>query len=114
MTAGDSPYWRDREVLHAIRDMEARITHKLEKIMAGQDSINTADQAIVGLLTDMAGDISTIGTAVTAIQAALAALPASVDTTQLDADVAKIADAQTSLDAAASSVAGVVPPAPAS
>lgn len=87
---------------------------KLEKIMAAQDDVNAADQAIVGLLTDMAADIATIGTGIASIQAALAALPPEVDTTQLDADVANIAAAQASLDAAAASVANVVPPAPAS
>lgn len=104
----------ERRILQRIYELETRIDRKLEKIMAAQDDINAADQAIVGLLTDMAGDIATIGTAVTAIQAALAALPESVDTTQLDADVEKIADAQANLDAAAASVAGTVPATPAS
>jgi hypothetical protein len=108
----------DAEILIALHEMERRINEKLEKIMSEQSQqqidVNNADAAIVALLTDMQTDIATIGTGVTAIQAALAALPASVDTTQLDADVANIAAAQASLDAAAASVANVVPPAPAS
>lgn len=94
--------------------MEQRLNQKLEAIMAAQDDVNAAGQAILGLLADMQTDIATIGTGVQAVIAALAALPASVDTTQLNADVAQIQAAQQSLDAAAASVANVVPPAPAS
>jgi hypothetical protein len=102
----------ERRILQRLDQLEYRVNEKLEKIMAAQDDINAADQAIVGLLTDMQGDIATIGTGITSIQAALAALPESVDTTQLDTDVASIAQAQANLDAAAASVANVVPAAP--
>jgi hypothetical protein len=104
----------EQRILQRIEQLESTILQRLEKIMAAQDDINAADQAIVGLLNDMQADISTIGTGVANIQAALAALPPEVDTTQLDADVANIAAAQASLDAAASSVANVVPAPPAS
>lgn len=102
----------EQRILQRIDQLEQHLDTKLEKIMAAQDDINAADQAIVGLLTDMQGDIATIGTALTSIQAALAALPESVDTTQLDADVASIAAAQANLDAAAASVASTAPQAP--
>jgi hypothetical protein len=106
----------DGKVERLLREMEQRLTQKLEIIMSEQSQqqtdINNAAAAITALLTDMQADITTIGTGVTAIQAALAALPASVDTTALDAAVAQIAQAQSNLDASATQVADVVPPAP--
>jgi hypothetical protein len=110
---GQSGYADSGQFEHALRQVEQRLNRKLEKIMAAQDDINAAGQAIIGLLTDMQADIAEIGNGVTAIQAALAAMPAAVDTTALDAAVAQIAQAQASLDASAASVANVVPPAPA-
>lgn len=101
----------EQRITERINLLDRHLSQKLERIMAAQDDVNAAGEAILGLLNDMQADITTIGTGITAIQAALAALPAEVDTTQLNADVAQIAQAQANLDAAASSVANVVPPA---
>jgi small-conductance mechanosensitive channel len=94
--------------------MEQRINQKLEKIMSEQSQqqtdIDNATTAITGLLADMQADIAAIGTGVTNIQNLLAA-DGPVDTTALDTEVANIAQAQASLDAAAASVTNVVPPA---
>lgn len=82
--------------------------------MSQQSDIDAAAQDILSLLSDVQGDVTALGTAITAIQAALAALPASVDTTALDAAVAQIATVQASLDAGVSAVTNVVPAPPAS
>jgi septal ring factor EnvC (AmiA/AmiB activator) len=74
------------------------IKRNTEKIMAAQDNIN-ADTA------QLVTAVASIQTDVTAIQAALAALPASVDTTALDAAVA-------SLTTSVGTVTALVPPAP--
>lgn len=82
--------------------------------MSQQSDIDAAAQDILSLLSDVQGDVTALGTAVTAIQAALAAVPASFDTTALDAAVAQIATVQASLDAGVSAVTNMVPAPPAS
>ena len=104
-------YGCDR-VIRALQEMEQRLNHKLEKIMAGQADIDAAVAAFTGLQNDMQAQIAQLGADVTEIQAALAALPPSVDTTALNTLVASIAATQANLDNQVSSVSALVPPAP--
>ncbi len=69
---GDDWQFREleRRIAERVDALGRHLSQKLEQIMAAQDDINAADQAIVGLLTDMQADIATIGTGVASIQAA--------------------------------------------
>jgi peptidoglycan hydrolase CwlO-like protein len=75
-----------------------------------QADVNNANQAILALLADIQAGVATLNTAVPALQAAIGSLPASVDTTALDAAVAQIAQTRANLDSAVSSVSGLAPP----
>ena len=83
--------------------------------MAAQDDINAAVTAIHGLLSDVAAQVATLGTDITAIQTEIANLQAGgVDTSALDTAVASIAATQASLDTAVQNVSAIAtPPAPA-
>lgn len=78
--------------------------------MASQDDIDAAVAQINTTLTDLQNQSSAIGTDVTAIQAALAALPPNVDTSALNAAVASLAQNQAALDTSVGGLSSVVPP----
>jgi hypothetical protein len=85
----------DREALH-------RIEEKVEKIMAGQQSIDNAVAVLGPFLSDLS-------TQVQAISAKLAAGGgAAVDTTALDTVIAQIPAAQAAVDALAAPAAAPV------
>lgn len=76
-----------------------------------QGEIDAATAALTALTGDVATNVAQlVNTDIPAIQAALAALPQSVDTTALDAAVAAAADSASSLDSSVSGVTGLVPP----
>lgn len=80
--------------------------------MTAQNDIDAATQAILGVVTTIQTEDVTLGSAVTAIQAFIAAQPASADTTALDSAVAQISGAQANLTAAVGSVSSLVPVTP--
>lgn len=104
------------ETLGSVHAMLVRILENQEKIMTEmsqqQADVNTANEAILALLAGIQADIATLNTAVPALLAAIGSLPATVDTTALDAAVAQIAQTRANLDAAVSSVSGLVPAVP--
>jgi small-conductance mechanosensitive channel len=104
----------ERRILTQLQQMEQRLNQKLEKIMASQADIDALTAQIVTSLGDLQTQSTAIGADVTAIQAALAALPPSLDITALQAAVASLATNQASLDASVGTLNDVVPPAPAS
>jgi hypothetical protein len=77
-----------------------------------QDSIDLATQALTTLTGDVAANVAQLGVDIDAIKAALAGLPASVDTTALDAAVAAAQGTASSLDSSVSSVTALAPQAP--
>ena len=81
--------------------------------MSQQSDIDAATQAILGLVANIQTQDVSLASAVSVIQAYIAAQPSTADTTALDAAVAQISGAQTSLNTAVSSVSSIVPPAPA-
>lgn len=92
----------------------ATILANQEKIMSSQSDIDAATAALTAITGDVATNVAQlVNVDVPAIQAALAALPASVDTTALNAAVTAAQETASSLD---TSVAGVTaltsPPAP--
>lgn len=97
--------------LESIHFMLIRILENQEKIMATQDDIDAAVAQINTTMTDLQNQSAAIGTDVTAIQAALAALPPSTDTSALNAAVASLAQNQAALDASVGGLSAVVPPA---
>ena len=96
------------------------IDRKLDIVSQQQSDIDAATAALTALTGDVATNVTQLVTVdVPAIQAAIAALPASVDTTALDAAVAGAAGSVSSLDTAVSDVTAlttppVVPPVPGS
>jgi hypothetical protein len=98
--------------LKAIRQSLTVINTKLETVMSQQADIDAATAALTALTGDVATNVAQlVNTDIPAIRAALAALPAAVDTTALDAAVAAAQGTAASLDASVSGVAGLVPPA---
>jgi hypothetical protein len=81
---------------------------KADLIIMSQTDINNAVTAITALLTDVGNQTSSILTAVTAIQAALAA-GQPVDTTALDSVVAGVQQVDTALDTAVGQLGSLVP-----
>lgn len=92
----------------------ARILANQEKIMSSQSDIDAATAALTALTGDVATNVAQlVNVDVPAIQAALAALPAGVDTTALNAAVSAAQDTASSLDSSVSSVTALTsPPAP--
>jgi len=90
------------------------IDRKLDIMSQQQTDIDAATAALTALTGDVATNVNQLVTVdVPAIQAAIAALPASVDTTALDAAVTAAGSTATSLDGAVSSVTALTsPPAP--
>ena len=103
----------DREALNRITEMLNQLTENTEKIMSQQSDIDAATQAILGLVTNINTEDGNLSTAVSAIQAFIAAQPAGADTSALDAAVAQISGAQSNLGTAVAAVQGVVPAVPA-
>ena len=93
------------------------IDRKLDIMSQQQGEIDAATAALTALTGDVAANVTQLVTVdVPAIQAAIAALPASVNTDALDAAVAAAGGTVSSLDGAVSSVTAltqpVTPPAP--
>ena len=87
------------------------ITRQLETVMTQQSDIDAATAALTALTGDVATNVNQLVTVdVPAIQAAIAALPASVDTTALDAAVTAAGGTATSLDTAVSNVTALTSP----
>lgn len=87
------------------------IDKKLEIVLSQQSDVDAATAALTAMTTDVATNVAQlVNTDIPAIQAALAALPSSVDTTALDAAVAAAAGTTSSLDTAVSSVTSLAPP----
>ena len=99
-------------------DIAEKIVGALESILKNQEIIMTQQSdidAATAALTALTGDVATnvaqlVNVDVPAIQAALAALPASVDTTALDAAVAAAAGTAASLDTSVSDVTALTSP----
>lgn len=99
--------------LQAIRHSLTVINRKLDSMSEQQADIDAATAALTALTGDVAANVAQlVNTDIPAIRAALAALPAAVDTTALDAAVAAAQGTASSLDASVSGVTGLVPPAP--
>lgn len=90
-----------------------RIEYKLGVLMTTQEDIDAATAALVALTGDVATNVAQLGTDLANIQAALANIPPTVDTTALDAAVANASNTQANLDASVKSVTDAVPAAPA-
>jgi hypothetical protein len=91
--------------LNRIEQRQLVIEQKVDRIMAGQASIDAAVAALTPFLTDLSNDVS-------AIQAELANGGGTpVNTDALDAVVAQLPAAQAALDALANPAA-TTPPAP--
>lgn len=109
--AGSAPVSLLRRPMdHQTAQAFAQINRKLDKLSEQQQDINAATAALTALTTDVAANVTQLGTDITAIQAALAALPASVDTTALDAAVAAAQNTAASLDASVQQVTALAPP----
>jgi hypothetical protein len=99
-------------VAEEIRTALGTITTKLETIMTQQSDIDAATAALTALTGDVATNVNQlVNVDVPAIQAAIAALPASVDTSALDAAVAAAQGTASSLDTAVSDVTALTTPA---
>ena len=97
--------------LQAIRRSLTVIERKLDAMSQQQEDINAATAALTALTGDVAVNVAQlVNVDIPAIQAALAAMPAAVDTTALDAAVAAAQGTASSLDASVSGVIGLVPP----
>ena len=94
------------EILTAL----SQILTKQETIMSQQSDIDAATAALTAITGDVSTNVAQLLTDVAAIQAALAALPQSVDTTALDAAVAAAAGTASSLDTSVSSVTALTTP----
>ena len=91
--------------------MLIRIIENQEKIMTAQSDIDAATAALTALTGDVATNVNQlVNVDVPAITAAIAALPASVDTTALDAAVAAASGTAASLDSAVASVTAITSP----
>jgi hypothetical protein len=102
--------------MQALGSLARRLTGietTLGEIMTAQIDIDAATQAILGVVTTIQAEDGNISTAVDAIKAYIATLPAGADTTALDTAVAQISGSQASLTAAVSSVSSIVPVPPA-
>jgi hypothetical protein len=87
------------------------ILRKLERIMTAQDDINAATAAFSTILTDIQGQVATLGTDVQQLTTLIGS-GQPVDTSALDAIVATAAGIQTSLDTAVGSVTALATPTP--
>jgi hypothetical protein len=95
------------EILAALETL----TRQQETIMTQQSDIDAATAALTALTGDVATNVNQlVNVDVPAIQAAIAALPASVDTTALDAAVAAAQGTASSLDTAVSDVTALTTP----
>jgi uncharacterized protein YoxC len=92
-----------------LRDTLARIEQKVDKIMSQQDDINADVAGIQTAIAGLTAADAQLATDVTAIQAALAALPPEVDTSALDAAVASLGSTSTAFTTAVGSVTALVP-----
>ena len=82
-----------------------------ETIMSSQSDIDAATAALTAITGDVATNVAQlVNVDVPAIQAALAALPAGVDTTALDAAVAAASGTAASLDTSVSDVTALTSP----
>jgi cob(I)alamin adenosyltransferase len=88
----------------AIMDSLHELHRKVDKIMTVQADIDAATAALTVLTTDVANNVAQLQTDVTNIQAQLAALPGTVDTSALDAAVSAAANTAANLDAAVAQV----------
>ena len=87
------------------------ILTKQEILMTQQSDIDAATAALTAVTGDVATNVAQlVNVDVPAIQAALAALPQSVDTTALDAAVAAASGTASSLDTSVSSVTALTSP----
>lgn len=104
----------DRALLREILASLKTLDRKVDKIMTAQSDIDAATAALTALTGDVATNVGQlVNTDIPAIKAALAALPASVDTTALDAAVAAAEGTAASLDTAVGDVTALEPaPAP--
>jgi hypothetical protein len=87
------------------------ILRKLERIMTAQDDINAAVAAFSTILTDIQGQVATLGTDVQQLTTLIGS-GQPVDTSALDAIVATAAGIQSSLDTAVGSVTALATPPP--
>jgi hypothetical protein len=87
------------------------ILRKLERIMTAQDDINAATAAFSTILTDIQGQVATLGTDVQQLTTLIGS-GQPVDTSALDAIVATAAGIQSSLDTAVGSVTALATPPP--
>jgi hypothetical protein len=85
----------------------SEINRKLNIIMATQAELDAATAALTAVSTDIATNVTQLGTDVAAIQALLA--QPNLDATALDAAVAAIAATQANLDTAVSGVTSLAP-----
>jgi hypothetical protein len=92
-----------------LRDMELRMDYKLRRIMATQADIDQLVSRVSTVATDIQGKVSLIGTDVSAIKAALAAIPPTVDITALTAAVSDLEQHQGDLDTSVDSVTALAP-----
>src|ERR1019366_1898478 len=105
--------------LHAcpqqLPDIAGQIVTALSTILTKQEILMTQQSDIDAATAALTGDVATnvaqlVNVDVPAIQAALAALPQSVDTTALDAAVAAASGTASSLDTSVSSVTALTSP----
>lgn len=101
--------------LFGIESLECRILCRLneikeEIIMAGQASIDAATAAFTSMEADDAAQVAQLIADFGALTTLIQNLPASVDTTALDAALAKAQATAKGLDPAVASITGLTPP----
>jgi len=91
--------------------VERRLNERLDAIMTEQQDIDAATQVLNGLVTDLGAQQQNLADILSAIQAYIAAHP-DADTSELDAVIAQVTNAQSGLDQAVQNVQSVVPQQP--